>query len=198
MMLPFASLVLESPYAFSIFIFKFRYKIFVSVTYSCCYTTTDIFVIKIGIAVKPYPPLMGIFRVLNNLSSLTPPVFSLLIMSYFYYSHPGKMGSCHHIGKAGIFVCCRDCRGASVPRLWDGFSFFAYPLFGGVSLLFFILYYLRFDTCVMSRAYTWGYSIRVVYHSVLLTPVHLTDYQAPQRLSLRTPPRTKLARLTLK
>ena len=68
-------------------------------------------------------------------SRRTPPVFSLLIMSYFQYSHPRKMGSCHHIGKARIFVSCRDCRSAFVLCLLDRFLFFAYPVSGGVNLL---------------------------------------------------------------
>lgn len=63
----------------------------------------------------------------NIFSRRTPPVFSLLIMSYLQHSHPRKMGSRHHIGKARIFVGRRDCRSASVLCPRDRFEFFAYP-----------------------------------------------------------------------
>ena len=73
-------------------------------------------------------------------SSLTPPVFSLFIVSYFQYSHPRKMGSRHHIGKRRIFVGRRDCRSAFVLCLRDRSLFFAYPVSGGVILLILIFY----------------------------------------------------------
>lgn len=107
----------------------------VAIAYPCSYATTNILVINVGIAVKPYPPLIGIFRVANNLFSRTPPVAFFFIVSYLYHPHSRKMRSRYHIGKRRIFVCRRDCRSASILGLWCGVLFFAYPL-GGVNLLF--------------------------------------------------------------
>lgn len=88
-------------------------------------------------SITPVAPRMRIFPLSRRFFMRMPPVFWLLIMSYFHHSHPRKMGSCHHIGKAGIFVGCRDCRSASVLCLRDRFEFFAYPIsfMGGVNLL---------------------------------------------------------------
>ena len=119
------------------------------------------------------------------------------IPSDFYHSHSGKMGSRYHIGKRSIFVCCRDCRSASVLCLWGGSFFFAYPflVIGGGEFLILIHNYFWFDTSVIPYADARSNAFRAVHLSVLLAFPYLSDYQAPQRLLLRTPPpRMKLAR----
>jgi hypothetical protein len=68
----------------------------------------------------------------------------------------------------------------------------------GVLFLILIYNYFWFDTSVIPYADARCNTFRAVHLSVLLAFPYLSDYQAPQRLLLRTPPpRMKLAREAL-
>lgn len=127
--------------------YKFCYPIVVTLIHTGCYGYEYVLPHLHIIEIEALPPRMRIFPLSRRFFMRMPPVFWLLIMSYLHHSHPRKMGSCHHIGKAGIFVGCRDCRSASVLCLRDRFEFFAYPIsfMGGVNLLL-INNYLWFYT----------------------------------------------------